>query len=138
MSLSNNLFAKHLPLLAVTALALMGARAQQIPTAPATNNLVLWMRADTGVTADASGAVSLWEDQSPNGFDAAQIEAASMPKFVTNSVNGKPVIHFDGADDPEQDFLDVVSAPGLDIRMPIGRIDDSLYASTASYLRGRR
>src|SRR5687768_16455501 len=97
----------------------------QVPITPPANNLALWVRADAGVTADASGAVSLWEDQSPNGFDATQTDPAAMPVLVTNAVNAKPVLRFDGG----ADFLDVASAAGLDIIGDIAsfaviRVDD--------------
>jgi hypothetical protein len=83
------------------------------------------LRADAGVTADAANAVSLWEDQSPNGFDATQATAESMPKLVTNAINSKPALRFDGGDD----YLDVATAAGLDIVGDIAsfaviRVDD--------------
>ena len=78
-----------------------------------------------GVTTDASSAVSLWEDQSPNGFDATQAAAESMPKLVANAINAKPALRFDGGDD----YLDVATAAGLDIvgdiaSFAVVRVDD--------------
>src|SRR5688500_14261320 len=33
-----------------------------------------------------------------------------MPRFITNAINAKPALRFDGTND----FLDIVSAPGID------------------------
>src|SRR5687768_17093995 len=107
-------FLSSIRAVAVVALSCSSLRAQSTNNPP-TNNLALWVRADAGVTADASGAVSLWEAQSPNGIDAVQAEPTSMPVLVTNAINGKPVLRFDGVASPAHDFLDVASAPGLDI-----------------------
>src|SRR5690349_13924427 len=73
---------------------------------PPATGLALWVKADAGVVTNSSGAVTLWEDQSPNGLDAVPPEDAKAPKLVLNAVNNKPVIRFDGVDD----FLDVPSA----------------------------
>jgi hypothetical protein len=56
------------------------------------SGLLLWLKNDTGITEDA-GKISLWEDQSPAGNDAAQTVAARKP-----TLSGKNII-FDGADD---------------------------------------
>lgn len=74
-----------------------------IAMAPASTNLVvgaypadivLWVRADTGVTADGSGNVSQWNDMSPFQNDLYTISAVD-PLLVTNSY-GDPVIRFTG------------------------------------------
>lgn len=67
-----------------------------------TNNLVLWLKADAGVTVDGSGTnVVAWADQSGNGFVADQTPLTSylQPDLVPNAVNGNPALHFDGAND---------------------------------------
>lgn len=59
-------------------------------------DLLLWLRADLGITKDGSDKVSLWEDQSGNGWDAAQATAARQPLWVANVTNGQPALRFDG------------------------------------------
>jgi hypothetical protein len=49
-------------------------------------------RADRGVVTDASGRVSLWHDQSANGFDAS---SAAGPMLVTGGTS--PVLRFNGS-----------------------------------------
>ena len=48
------------------------------PAVPPTG-LNLWFKADTGVTADGSGNVSQWNDQSSNQYISTQSVAASKP-----------------------------------------------------------
>ncbi|MBL9126578.1 MAG: hypothetical protein JNL97_02970, partial [Verrucomicrobiales bacterium] len=74
-----------------------------------TEGLSLWLRADAGVTADASGAVTAWADQSPNANHAAQADVTSAPTRVENALNAKPVLRFDGTDD----FLEVQDSESL-------------------------
>ncbi|HEY9755250.1 MAG TPA: LamG-like jellyroll fold domain-containing protein [Oculatellaceae cyanobacterium] len=58
-------------------------------------NLVSWLRADVGVTYDSSSdLVSLWYDQSSNGFNASQSDSNNQPIVVTAAVNGLPAIQF--------------------------------------------
>ena len=54
--------------------------------------LRLWLKNDTGIT-EVGGKISLWEDQSPQGNDAAQTVASRKP-----TLSGKNII-FDGSDD---------------------------------------
>ena len=56
------------------------------------SGLRLWLKNDTGIT-EVAGKISLWEDQSSQGNDAAQTVAARKP-----TLSGKNII-FDGADD---------------------------------------
>lgn len=61
--------------------------------------LKLWLKADA-ITGLADGAsVATWADSSGNGNDATQSTAGSQPLYKTGSVNGLPVVRFDGADD---------------------------------------
>lgn len=64
---------------------------------PATG-LGLWLHADTGVTLNGT-AVSQWADQSGNNHTAGQSTAANQPQLISNALNGKPAIRFDGTDD---------------------------------------
>jgi len=65
-----------------------------------TNGLVLWLRADAGVTTNDAGQVSGWQDQSTNGNDAGPYTDTNyvntLPTLVTNIVNGEPALYFDG------------------------------------------
>jgi hypothetical protein len=61
--------------------------------------LVLWTRADLGVTADEAGRVSLWEDVSGQGSDLTQLTAGAQPTLVPDAAAGQPVVRFDGSDD---------------------------------------
>lgn len=58
----------------------------------------LWLKADAGITKDGSNYVSVWADQSGNGNDASQGTGTNQPLWVDATLNGKPVIRFDGND----------------------------------------
>lgn len=84
-------------ILTVASAAFIGAGAATVQAAPPSTGLKLWLAADTGVTLDGSGGVSTWSDQSGNGNDATQATAANRPTVTANALNGKPVVHFNGA-----------------------------------------
>jgi hypothetical protein len=67
------------------------------PSSPVTSGLQLWLKADAGVSTNSSGTVTNWADQSGNGNDAAQDDSTNAPLLVTNEVNGKPVLRFEGS-----------------------------------------
>jgi hypothetical protein len=60
------------------------------------NSTSLWLKADAGVTPDASNKVQQWTDLSANGYVMNQNLAAKRPTVVNNSVNGYPSISFAG------------------------------------------
>jgi hypothetical protein len=63
-------------------------------------DLRLWLRADVGVARQSTNdLVSNWSDQSGHGNHAVQTTAASQPRRMTNVINGRPAIRFDGTDD---------------------------------------
>lgn len=62
------------------------------------DDLQLWLKSDAGVTYDSDG-VSAWNDQSGNDNNGLQPDLTRRPAFVGHGVAGKPVLHFDGADD---------------------------------------
>src|SRR5262249_46650503 len=66
---------------------------------PAPANLKLWLSADKGITTNAAGAVTGWADQSGNLNHASQTDETTAPQWVPDSLNGLPVLHFDGVDD---------------------------------------
>jgi hypothetical protein len=57
--------------------------------------LSLWLKADAGVTLDGSN-VTAWADQSGNGKNGTADNG--YPTIVSNALNGKPVIEFNGTD----------------------------------------
>lgn len=81
------------------------------PALTVKGNLQLWLKADEGVTAAASGAVTAWADQSGHTNNAAQADESLAPSFVTAALNGKPVLRFDGVDD----YLDVEDSDSVSI-----------------------
>jgi len=68
--------------------------AQVLPT----SDLLLWLKSDTGVDT-LNGTVSRWHDQSGNGNDAIQTDSSRQPLLVSNILNGKPVLRFNGIHD---------------------------------------
>ena len=64
---------------------------------PNINNMFLpslWLKADAGVILNNSN-VSVWQDQSNNGNNA--VAKAGGVTIVNNSLNGKPVLRFNGS-----------------------------------------
>jgi hypothetical protein len=67
--------------------------ATPIPVPPAP---VTWFRAD-GIGGLSSGAtVANWPDASGNGYHATQNTANRRPAYITNAINGLPVVRFNG------------------------------------------
>lgn len=58
--------------------------------------LRLWLRADKGLKTDASGHVSVWEDQSPQNNAFQQDNTDAQPQFVSNALRNTPAVRFDG------------------------------------------
>jgi Concanavalin A-like lectin/glucanases superfamily len=58
--------------------------------------LVVWLSSDVGISANASGLVSAWMDQSGQQNDAVQSTASNQPTLLQSGLNGLPVVHFDG------------------------------------------
>lgn len=59
-------------------------------------NLALWLDAGAGVTTD-TGGVSVWADQSGNGYDASQVTDSRRPDLnaTDSNLNDQPSITFD-------------------------------------------
>lgn len=73
-----------------------------------TSGLHLWLRADAGVNAP-NNRMATWADQSGNGRNASMLATLSrQPFFVSNALNGRPVVRFTGA---ESMYLDVFAQP---------------------------
>jgi hypothetical protein len=59
-------------------------------------NLAIWLKADaiTGLT-NAAG-IATWLDASGRGENATQSNAGNRPLWITNALNGQPVVRFNG------------------------------------------
>jgi hypothetical protein len=67
------------------------------PVGP-TIGLAAWFKADAGTAIDG-GRLAQWQDQSGHGRHAFQPMPAARPTVAANTLNGKPVVRFDGTDD---------------------------------------
>jgi len=86
-------------------------------TIPGTG-LVTHFEADSGVSADATGVVSAWTDQSGAGND---LSAIGDPTLLSGGLNGQPVIDFDGVGDA------LTRATGV-TGLPTGASDRTIFA----------
>jgi hypothetical protein len=60
-------------------------------------NLAAWFQADA-ITGSSNGSrVSLWPDLSGQGNNATQNVSSQQPVYVTNAMNGSPVVRFNAA-----------------------------------------
>jgi|GEM_PF-5552139 len=82
-------------------------------TPAAIPGLALWLDANDSatLTLDGSSNVSQWLDKGPNAYPFVQISSAKRPKYLTNVINGLPVVRTDSVDD-------VLTAAGI----PVGNI----------------
>jgi hypothetical protein len=95
------------------------------PALTVKGNLQVWLEADQGVTASASGAVTAWADQSGQNNNAAQPDEGSAPVLVPNVINGKPTLHFEDV----PNYLDIADSDTLNLAGDITslfvvRVDD--------------
>jgi hypothetical protein len=63
------------------------------------SGLRLWLDAGAGVTTNGAAQISLWADQSGRTNNALQGTLSNQPLLVTNALNGRPVVRFDGTND---------------------------------------
>lgn len=77
-----------------------------------TTGVAVWLKSDSGVTADAGGMVSSWADQSGAGNTVTQSQAGTTyrPSCVPNVLNGRPVVRFAGGGQVLQSLGRVLSA----------------------------
>ena len=75
---------------------------------PVTNGLIVWVRADAIDTNDTVNEVRIsgssifvveWDDQSGYGNNASNITQSDQPLYITNALNGKPVLRFTQVND---------------------------------------
>ena len=70
------------------------ARSTEVSAVPAAPVPVAWFRANS-LTGLANGAaVAAWGDATGNGYSATQGTGAKQPAFLTNGINGLPVVRF--------------------------------------------
>ena len=78
------------------------------------DNLIVWLKADAGITKDGSDLVSQWDDQTTGGSnDVAQSTAGDKPEWIDDVQNGLPIVSFD------DDFLQKATWSGGAISQPI-------------------
>ena len=62
---------------------------------PSMITTALWLdAADASTITESGGAVSQWDDKSGNGRNVAQATAFHQPAYVTEVLNGRPVLRF--------------------------------------------
>lgn len=77
------------------------AASDKVPGAlPAPENLLLWLRADAGLSLTNGTNVVSWRDQSPNGFVFTSPTEATRPVWVARSTSGVPAVRFAAASTP--------------------------------------
>jgi hypothetical protein len=64
---------------------------------PVSDGLLLWLRADFGVTV-TKGAISSWADQSGHHSDAVQTDPSHQPKLGTRGSSSRAAVLFDTDD----------------------------------------
>jgi hypothetical protein len=62
----------------------------------ATNNLLVWLKADAITGLTNNGSISNWPDSSGWSDNASQLTSAQKPFYVTNALNGLPAVQFRG------------------------------------------
>ena len=88
-----------------------------LPSNIKTDGLVLWLRADMGVT-HTGGLVDQWLDQATDlgGANNAAATGASRPVLVADAIGKRTAIRFDGVNDflsvPDHDALDLGTGAG--------------------------
>jgi hypothetical protein len=111
--------------LALSAAAALGVSAgvAEAATIPGTSlQPTVWLRADAlnGLTSTGgiatlpsnNASVPVWTDSSGHARNAFQNVTAQQPKFITNTINGKPVVRFDGSSTAGQgDFMNIGGGP---------------------------
>jgi hypothetical protein len=60
-------------------------------------NVVAWFKADSIAGLTNGAAIADWADSSGQGNDAIQTNSLRRPMYLTNAMNGLPVVHFNSA-----------------------------------------
>jgi hypothetical protein len=77
-----------------------------------TNNLVLWLEAESGIQTNEFSQVLEWLDQGPHRFRARPRAGASdeeFPRYIPEAHQGRPALRFDGIDS----VLEISPAPAF-------------------------
>ncbi|NLF72355.1 MAG: hypothetical protein GX575_25245, partial [Candidatus Anammoximicrobium sp.] len=71
------------------------------PNVTPVSGALYWLDAADAATVskDGSSYVSQWSDKTANGRDFQQVTAANQPRHGVHTLNGLPVVTFDGSDD---------------------------------------
>ena len=72
-------------------------------------SLTLWLDAAAGVTADAEGRVSEWQDLSTAGHHLSQTDSGRRPRQIPAALNGRPVLEF------REQWLSRPAVPGSEL-----------------------
>ena len=91
--------------------------------------LALWLKSDPAQSVGPAGEVSVWTDLSGNGNNATQTDTNAQPILVTNALNGKAVVRFDGADD----HLIVATSPTVEISGDMTLYAEANFTDFANY-----
>lgn len=83
-----------LPIICALGVASFSGLSAQL-VAPPMDGMLLWLKADAGITRDEGGRVSTWADQSGMGNDATQLDPEKRPLFEGAAINGKPALQFE-------------------------------------------
>ena len=75
---------------------LIGNTNAQTPGGVVNTDFQMWLKANVGVTVEATGKVSQWDDQSGNALNAIQTNATYQPSYTDASkfFNGSPSVDF--------------------------------------------
>jgi hypothetical protein len=66
---------------------------------------IAWFKADAITGINNGATVSTWADSSGNGFSATQTTLGQQPTYVTNAMNGQPVVRFNSANSTMLSFV---------------------------------
>ncbi len=93
----------------------------------------LWIRADAGVTTDATG-VNQWNDMSGNGNNFTQPYGPPFePQLVANALNGMPVIRFTATNET---YMSANDAPSLELTGDMAIFTVANFATLAGNTNG--
>ncbi len=90
-----------------------------------TNNLNLWLRADQGINEDSNGLVGAWADLSGHGNTVSQSDVTKQPQWINGTINGQPVLRFDGSQDCLSAVAPVVPLAGGATILAMVRLPDT-------------
>ena len=66
---------------------------------PATTSMIFWVRSTEGISTNASGGVTNWQDRTGAGHDASQTNESCTPTWHANVYKTAPGLYFDGTND---------------------------------------